>query len=270
MTGFKKVNPGDPLQFPADDYNAAMDAAKWYAQNRGSDGYASSNPLKQAGTILVQNNGSAITAPGGVLGIDSPLVLPSANLTQFQSNLALQGSTPNTSKHVGKFVVTLGPLNPGKIGRAVLCGYAAVQVSMLGAADGYADILNSTQGYLQSSSYGSAQILWTEGKSGTSPQWAVVRICNFTGSFLCTIASNIAAAGSISTTTSGTTCTLGSGTATLWALSSSGVATATGFTFTIYNSTKAAIAAKYSDGSYKLLQGKVVNRLPLIDVEGCG
>lgn len=267
MTGFRKFNTGDPLAIAADDYNAAMDAARWYAQNRGSDGFDSSNPIKQAGTIMVQNNGSAITAPGGVLGIDSPLVLPTANLTQFQSNLALQCSTPNTSKHVGKFVVTLGPANPGKLVRAVLSGYVAVQISMNASTDKFADISNGTQGYLQSGSSGAAQILWTEGMSGTSPQWAVARIglpANI-GTFACTLGSGGCSA------RSGTT--LGSGTATLCTLAvSSGTAsyTATSTTFTVYTNSLTSLPQKTPSTTQTILYfGEYINGVPVITVGDC-
>jgi hypothetical protein len=116
---------------------------------------------------------------------------------------------------------------------------------------------------------------WTLSKSGTG--YVVVQLIDGArnivlvnrgsvggGGFVCQVSSDIPAM-----TISGGVYTLGSQSASLWTISNAGVATDTGTAITVWNTTKSAVKAKYGDGTNKLLQGKYINGLAVIDVEDC-
>ena len=52
-----------------------------------------------------------------MLGIDSPVISPTDNETEFKNTVALSCVAP-TSSHAGKFVVLLEPLADGRMGKA--------------------------------------------------------------------------------------------------------------------------------------------------------
>ncbi|HHK41407.1 MAG TPA: hypothetical protein ENJ50_03215, partial [Planctomycetaceae bacterium] len=173
---FKKVQAGQRLQIPAEAYNAFLDAARAERSRRHNQEQDSTPPFRQADIILVRNDSGATRARFEVLGISSPVVLPTTNLDQFKNQVALAGVVPVVSSHAGKFVVLLEPLEAGAIGRAWVSGVCPARVNVADECHEYADVADGDATALRSVPRGSARILWREG--GLGVQWAVVRLGN--------------------------------------------------------------------------------------------
>jgi len=77
----------------------------------------------QASLLLVP---TALKVPAellmAVLGIDTPIIDPSSNNSEFKNRVALSCVTPAANTHEGKFVILAEPLASGKIGKACLPG----------------------------------------------------------------------------------------------------------------------------------------------------
>jgi hypothetical protein len=153
-------------------------------------------------TVLVRNDSGATVPVFGVLGLGSPLVLPTDNAFAAQAQPAFAGSTPTVGTHEGKWVVLLGPASysttdPANcIARAVLVGHAVVRVYVTATTDTHVDVsddhtVSSETVYVSTGSSG-ARILWLDpaataatiayavvclgggGGSGSSLHWGVL------------------------------------------------------------------------------------------------
>jgi len=174
MGAFDKVAPGDPQNIPAEAYNAFIDAALAHKRNGKNPGGRSSMQPQNSGVVTVCNASGAGRNQFDVLGIDSPVFTPTANLDEFKQRVLLNGVTPATASHVGKFAILLEPVPTGVYAKAVVAGAAIVKVNVADAGHQYADVADGQCGYLASGTSGAAMILWKE--SGTGEKWAVVRI----------------------------------------------------------------------------------------------
>lgn len=178
----KKVRPGDPLNIPAAAYNAFIDAAEAEKMRRLNGGTGAST-AKSTPTIHIQNSSGTDLDAFGVLGIEGPLILPSENPNQFKFNLALDGTTPTTADHLGKFAVLSEPIADGKIGRAYVSGVFPALVTIDDEDHTRADVDDGETTALISSNSGAALILWKAGAtSAGGPRWCVVRIDGTGGS----------------------------------------------------------------------------------------
>ena len=175
MAGMNKVQSGDSLKIPAATYNTFIDAAKDFQRRQQGNFRGNPHGTRQQATILVENASGSDIDEGKPLGIDSPVYGPDDNADEFVQRLAIKGVTP-TDDHIGKFVITAGPIAAGKIGRAYASGVCCAQVTINDADDTAVDIVS---GDLESSSTGSAQILWAE--TGTGEKWAVLRFGGVAG-----------------------------------------------------------------------------------------
>lgn len=178
----KKVHAGQRLEIPAPAWNAFIDAAR--ANKARDHGLAGPrHAAARAVTILpIKNSSGSDRGRFEVLGIDDLIFDPTANLAEFQNNPAIDGVTPATASHVGKFVILLEPIPSGRIGRGLLMGVCPVKVNFAAADDDYADVADGEAGYLASGSTGAASILWKE--SGTGEKWALVSVGAGTGADL--------------------------------------------------------------------------------------
>jgi hypothetical protein len=169
----KKVQDGDRLRIPAAAYNAFVDAARKIRAEQQGVGAKPLRSTRSTSIVLVQNNSGATVGRFGVLGIDGPIITPTAGLTQFHEQVALVGSTP-AAGHRGKFVILLEPLADGAIGRAVVDGVAPCRVVFATGTETRADVLAGDTTCLNASAGGSTNVLWKE--AGTGEKWAVVRL----------------------------------------------------------------------------------------------
>lgn len=166
---YRKVRPGDRLKIPAQTWNSAIDRAKAYRRSGGAIGGGST---PRSGWIVpVRNDTGADVGTRAVLGIGGPIFLPSDSLDAFKQGVTFRGVTPEAS-HADRFVVTLGPIPAGQVGRAFVAGVYQVQVNVLDESHTCAHAVEDDVEKLESGS-GPAQIIWKE--SGTGTKWALVR-----------------------------------------------------------------------------------------------
>lgn len=172
----KKVRSGDPLVIPAAAYNAFIDAAVDYRQRMAHLGQGAQPSNQQASIVLVRNDSGADRQRFEVLGVDSPIIDPSANEEEFKNRVALSCVAPAADTHEGKFVILAEPIASGKIGRAYAAGVCPVKIDVPDEEQEwrYAEIADGVTANLKVGMQGSATILWRAG--GTGVQWAVVRL----------------------------------------------------------------------------------------------
>lgn len=170
----KKVHAGQRLEVPAPAWNAFIDAAR--ANKARDHGLAGPrHAAARAVTILpVKNSSGSDRGRFDVLGIDDLVFDATANLAEFQNNPAIDGVTPATASHVGKFVILLEPIPSGRIGRGLLMGVCPVKIDVQAEADLYADVDDGQASHLKSGASGAATILWKE--AGTGEKWALVAV----------------------------------------------------------------------------------------------
>lgn len=173
---FRKVQTGDSLVIPARAYNAFIDAADDFRRRTAHIGQQVTPGYRQATIVLVRNDSGSDLSRFAVLGVEEPVISPSASLDNFKNRVALAGTTPALPDHFGRFVITLEPIRSGALGLAFAAGVCPVQVNVDDddEQNRLADVADGATGHLRAGLYGSAAILWREGGTGT--QWAVVRL----------------------------------------------------------------------------------------------
>jgi len=175
----KKVQSGQKLHIPAAAYNAFIDAAVDYRRRTAHIGQKAEPTTRQASIVLVRNDSGSNQNRLAVLGIDTPIIDPTANDNEFKNRVALSCVTPAVDTHEGKFVILAEPIAAGKIGRAYAAGVCPVQIIVLdedAEAYQFADIFDAYAVGLFADPNGSASILWKE--EGTGLKWAIVRFGN--------------------------------------------------------------------------------------------
>ena len=175
-SALKKVRSGDPLVIPAAAYNAFIDAAIDYRQRTAHLGQGAQPSFSQASIVLVRNDSGSNQNRMAVLGVDAPIIDPSANEEEFRNRVALSCVAPEEGTHEGRFVVLAEPIANGKIGRAYAAGVCPVKIDVPDEEHEwrYAEIADGITGNLKVGMQGSAGILWRAG--GTGVQWAVIRL----------------------------------------------------------------------------------------------
>jgi hypothetical protein len=168
--------PRDPLVIPAAAYNAFIDAALDFRQRTAHLGQGAQPSFSQASIVLVRNDSGSNQNRMAVLGVDAPIIDPSANEEEFRNRVALACVAPEEGTHEGRFVVLAEPIAHGKIGRAYAAGVCPVKVDVPDEEHEwrYAEIADGITANLKVSMQGSAGILWRAG--GTGVQWAVIRL----------------------------------------------------------------------------------------------
>jgi hypothetical protein len=170
---FQKVGSGETLRIPAEAYNAFIDAAlDLRRRGQGQASEAKAAPLP-SGQIMVRNDSGADRNRFEVLGIASPIFLPSDDVDAFKNAVALACGMPSAPGHKGRFVILAEPIPAGKPGRAWVAGACPVRLQIDKEDDKYADITDGNPANLTSCTDGAAAILWKEGFTGEV--WAVVR-----------------------------------------------------------------------------------------------
>lgn len=171
---FPRVSAGDPLRISAESWNALMGLGQ---QLRAGD--ASLNPPGLGGgelppgVIWVRNDSGADAAEFAILGIDGILISPTANAQEFRYSPGLSVVTPVAATHAGKWAVLLEPIAAGDIGKARIFGLAPVTIEVTDGDATRADVIDDDATKLQTSTTGTAEILWKE--PGTGDKAALIR-----------------------------------------------------------------------------------------------
>jgi len=171
----KKVQAGDKLEIPASAYNAFVDAALAYKNSQINIGAGSQNKMFLQGRNLVKVknvSGSAVDR-FSVLGISNYIFSPATDLQMFQSEAALEGTTPAASHRGGGFVICAEPILSNGIGLAWAAGVCITKINVAAETHKYADVAAGQTGYLNSADGGPCFILKKESGKGT--KWGIVR-----------------------------------------------------------------------------------------------
>lgn len=188
---------GDHVIPSREQFNTMMRAGNAHARQLGERPQSPADLTPSQTIVYVKNNSGSDVARFGVLGIGTVQITPTDRLASFQHLPILDGESPTTADHTGKFVVTLEPIANGKIGRAVIDGLVQAQVDSADDAMAFADVTASDLTKLTGRCAGGAQIIYRE--SGTGAKWALVRIGKaWSGPFPITLSQTGGSAGSAS------------------------------------------------------------------------
>jgi hypothetical protein len=159
MPTFPKTRPGDSIRrhVTSKAWNTIVDALN---DPRGQP-IAAPDPFRgnNATRILVRAN--AAYGRFEIVGLSAPLILPSANVDEFQSRVAFLAATP-AAAHQFKFAILQEPLATDAIGTAIVDGVTPCVVNVTSSAHQYADVKAGDKTRLASGPIGAAQILWRE------------------------------------------------------------------------------------------------------------
>lgn len=167
----KKVQPGDPLQIPAASFNMFIDAARAHRDRQHTQDQGAQPTMRTGGMALVKNASGADQDRFAVLGINTPIILPTDNLNGFKNRVAFNVVVP-TADHAEKFVILTEPLAAGRLGKGMVSGVTPVKLSVQSEDDEYAAVKVGETGFLETGQ-GPAQILWKE--PGTGTKWGIVQ-----------------------------------------------------------------------------------------------
>jgi hypothetical protein len=173
---------------PAEEYTALLRAERIVSKSQRNLSGQTIEELYPPLITWVKNSTESPVNAFGVLGLDAPLIAPTADASAeatiaFRSKIAFSGIAPLTATpHYGKYAILQEPAAAGEIVRAVMGGVCFCKLLVNDADDVAADIANSTTSYLTSQPHGSARILWKE--SGTGEKWALVHVGSWVGAML--------------------------------------------------------------------------------------
>jgi len=174
----KPLKAGDPVSSgpaSAGAWNELADAAQYVERLRRVGPNAAGRPLFADRTMVMVENASGYARDRfDVLGISDSILNPTDSANAFKSQMCLEGDTPATPDHYGKFVVLAQPLASNGIGWAWISGVCVVQIDFDYDDQPYADIKDADAGLLVADEGGAAQVLWKEADTGTL--WAIVRL----------------------------------------------------------------------------------------------
>lgn len=170
---FGHVAPGQKVTLRAGDWNGAMDAARWYDQQKNGGATATKN-LKRNIIVTVYNASAEDVPRNGILAITGLKITPTDNPTILQDGPILTGDVP--SAHDSQFCITSQAIAAGEYGQAVLSGMMPCTVNVIDADHSFAqcDLTSDADGVarLESSNVGAAVVLWKD--TGTGEKDALV------------------------------------------------------------------------------------------------
>ncbi len=179
---FRKLQPGDGIPTSATLWNAMIEAGRQAAGSRFDRGRSPLTTARSSALIRVENTTESDLDRFAVLGLDDPIFQPHENEDAFLREVTFKGVEPSVPTHSGRFAILFEPSQPGTVVRAWVAGCTQVRLDVLDDGHEWADVEDGITARLQSSTVGSAQIVWREGTGGgydgygTGEQWAIVRI----------------------------------------------------------------------------------------------
>lgn len=171
---YKKVLPGQRLQFPAEAFNAFLEAARDVRGRRHNHGGRSGEEFRQTGIVTVRNQTGASQPRFAIVALRAPIIVPTAKLREFKNRVSFNGVIPESPARCERFAVLLEPLKAGAIGRGVVAGVTIVRLEVIHENDSAAEPVAGVAGHLRGTPYGQTRVLWKE--PGLGLKWAVVRL----------------------------------------------------------------------------------------------
>lgn len=128
--------------------------------------------------ISIFNDTGTALEYGAVLGVSGVLNDPTddvkLNMFRYGGDGAMFKGILPTSADAGKFLVTQEPIVADGFGVAVISGPAKVQIDVVSASHGFADVIDGDVTMLRSNGTSGAPILYKE--TGTGTKWGIVNL----------------------------------------------------------------------------------------------
>ncbi len=193
---YRKVSPGEQVNFSAPAWNAFVDAAKAEQQKKLDAIGGQATTFRDACIIRVKNGSDRDLSRFNVLGLGSPIFTPEDSLDSFLQEVTFRAGLPDLPDHFGRFVVLLEPVRAGGIARAYLSGVCPVLIDRPNPSVRWARAEQDETGWLVADPAGTAEILWPYGDEsfgydvgyGGDPydgygynegiEWCIVRVGN--------------------------------------------------------------------------------------------
>lgn len=172
MTNFNRVNPGDKVGHSATMHNAFVAAAQSFQQTAISGGSKGRKSIYPSTIVSVKNESGGDVDRFEIMRIDDVIFDPSTSLASFQNHPSFIGITPDGT-HDASFVIAIEPIKDDATGKCMISGICPVRVSVSSETHEFA-YMDTTIGWLNSTSTDGARILWKE--AGTGSKWAIVRL----------------------------------------------------------------------------------------------
>ena len=177
----RKVKPGEGLSISAETFNAFVDAAEDF-QRRQRDQRSPSllTAASSSQIVRIANNTGADLPRFGVVTLGYGVAINgNQNLDEFIARPVFYGRRPAYEDR-GKFAVVQEPIRSGGVGLAIASGITLARVNLATPPPNIsphdtAEIIPDQTGHLQSSYYGSAQVLYVD-PSGSDPYLAIIHL----------------------------------------------------------------------------------------------
>ena len=160
-----------------------IDAGRLADSGRFDRGLGPLTTSRSSALVRVRNGTGADLDRFAVVGLSAPVFEPSDSEDAYLREVAFAAVTPDGTDHLGKFAVLFEPAPADRVVRAWVAGVTQARLNVLDDGHDYADVSDGTCDYLDSTAYGSAQVIWREGTGGgygygygTGEQWAIVRL----------------------------------------------------------------------------------------------
>jgi hypothetical protein len=181
---YRGYRSGDPIPRDAGAFNAFSQGAR-YARDQTK--VQSAEPLgstRRSGIVRIKNETGTDLPAFAIVGLGAPIFTPNDSPEAFAREVTFRGLTPVIGDHFGRFAVLLEPAPADRVVRAYVAGVCQVKIDVIDENHRWADVLDTDTGKLESTDFGSAQILWREGDEeygyydgyATGEQWAIVRL----------------------------------------------------------------------------------------------
>lgn len=168
---FQKLRAGDVFDsVPHEAWNGFIDASNDYRQRVNGARSSTLYGRYPTGIVPVRNDSGADCARFEILSITGVIYDQATLPDDFYNQPTLTADTPGTAPE--KFVILQEPIADGEVGRGMLMGITAVQVSVGHASDEFADVISGDSTKLRSGPFGSAKIHYKP--SGTGTKWCYV------------------------------------------------------------------------------------------------
>ncbi len=168
---FKKVQPGDKLEIPAETFNAMIHAAVAHRQRMQIGPLLPRAPGQFR--ILVRNATGSDLGQFATVGLGDAVISPAENEQGFKQQVLFDAEVPVESKHVGRFGILSAPLPAGGLSdRIAIVGPTIARLKLNSTDHRYARP-KWNDDILESALFGAAEIIWRQSDT-LEEQWAIV------------------------------------------------------------------------------------------------
>lgn len=170
---YRQAIRGEQVSFSTLAYNQMLAAAQ--AKRRATARFGDLSSTLSSTIVYIRNDLTTAIPIASILGLAGPLFKPSDSLPAFLREIIFATTSPPSG---WPFVVTLQPLEPQQVGKAVISGAVAVQVNLTNSHHTTAVAAGLT-GNLTSSIRG-VPMLWNESQESGGPisgvMWSIIAL----------------------------------------------------------------------------------------------